>query len=120
MNRQKREKLRITLRKRRSRARIFGTAERPRLSVFRSLKHISCQLINDDEQKTIVCAGDKELSDEIRKKEKTAVAQEVGKLLAKRAKEKKVKKVVFDRGGRAYLGRVRSLAEGARQEGLEF
>lgn len=120
MGKLEREKLRVELRKRRTRAKVHGTSKRPRLSVFRSLKHISCQIINDEEQKTIISAYDKELSREVRKKGKVATAREAGKLIAQKAKEKNIKKVVFDRGGCAYLGRVKALAEGAREGGLDF
>lgn len=102
-------------RRRRIRAKVSGTADRPRLSVFRSLKHISAQLINDATGQTILLVTDKDL-----KGKKAAKAKEVGKLVAKLALAKKVKQVVFDRGGNQYHGRVQALAEGAREGGLEF
>jgi len=113
-------------RKRRVRKKIFGTPERPRLSVYRSLKHIYAQIIDDTIGHTLVSASS--LSPEIRerweelKKEggKTAIARAVGELLGKRAVEAGIKRVAFDRGGFKYHGRVKALAEGARSAGLEF
>ncbi|HIE33226.1 MAG TPA: 50S ribosomal protein L18 [Thermodesulfobacteriaceae bacterium] len=113
-------------RKKRVRKKIFGTPERPRLSVYRSLKHIYAQIIDDTRGHTLVSASS--LSPEIRerweelKKEggKTAIARAVGELLGKRAVEAGIKKVAFDRGGFKYHGRVKALAEGARSAGLEF
>ncbi|OAQ21069.1 50S ribosomal protein L18 [Thermosulfurimonas dismutans] len=113
-------------RKKRVRKKIFGTPERPRLSVYRSLKHIYAQIIDDTRGHTLVSASS--LSPEIRerweelKKEggKTAIARAVGELLGKRAVEVGIKKVAFDRGGFKYHGRVKALAEGARSAGLEF
>jgi len=89
------------------------------LCVFRSLRHIYAQLIDDKEGKTLVSASDLE----IKKKKgvkKTEIAKEVGKLIAKKAVAQKIKKVVFDRGGYKYHGRVKNLADGAREGGLEF
>ena len=112
-------------RHKRIRAKIYGTAERPRLSVFRSQKHIYAQLIDDDKGKIILAASDSALKGS--KKAKTDKAKEVGKLIAKEALDlpagrqgKKVEKVVFDRGGYKYHGRVKALAEGAREGGLKF
>ena len=122
-------------RHKRVRAKIFGTARRPRLCVFRSNKHIWTQLIDDEKGKTLVEASDLELkkqktetkkqrteSKKIEKKfsGKVAVAFEVGKLIAKKTLENKIEKVVFDRGGYKYHGRVKALAEGAREGGLKF
>jgi large subunit ribosomal protein L18 len=103
-------------RKLRVRKNILGTMEKPRLSVFRSNKYIYCQLIDDVTGKTLVAASSdiKELSD----KPKKDAAFETGKLLAEKAKDKKIKLAVFDRNGYQYAGRVRSLAEGAREGGL--
>ncbi|MEA3272127.1 MAG: 50S ribosomal protein L18 [Patescibacteria group bacterium] len=115
-------KKKINLRKRRHarvRARIFGATERPRMSVFRSLSHIYVQLIDDEKKITLVSASDKEL-DTKNFKGKVAVAFEVGKLIAKKALEKKIKTVVFDRGGYKYHGRIKAIAEGAREGGLIF
>ena len=103
-------------RHRRVRTKIVGTAERPRLAVFRSNRHIYAQLIDDDASRTIVSASDREVSGE--GAGKTDPAKEVGGLLAERAKAAGVERVVFDRGGRLFHGRVAALAEGAREKGL--
>jgi len=105
-------------RKKRVRSKIKGTAECPRLSVARSLKHIRVQLIDDNNGVTLFAASDQELK--AGKKTKTEVSFEVGKLIATKAKEKNITKVVFDRGGSKYQGRVKSVAEGAREIGLDF
>jgi len=105
-------------RHRRIRGKIFGTAERPRLVVFRSNKGISAQLVDDDSGKTLAGAswvGLKSFSGN-----KTDQAKEVGKALAASAKEAGIEAVVFDRGGYLYHGRVKALAEGAREGGLKF
>ena len=105
-------------RHKRIRAKIFGTAKRPRLCVFKSAKHIYAQLIDDEKGYTIISADDLELKKS--KKTKIDKAKEMGKLLAKEALTKKIEKVVFDRGGYPYHGRVKALAEGAREGGLKF
>ncbi len=113
-------------RQRRVRAKLTGTSEKPRLSVFRSSNQIYAQLINDAEGKTIASARSYEVKDEKSDKDskelkaKTLLAYNTGKLLAKRAEEKGVKKVIFDRGSYLYHGRVKALAEGARKGGLNF
>jgi len=126
-------------RHKRVRAKIFGTANRPRLCVFRSAKHIYAQLIDDERGRTLAAASDRELKGKRQKakgkitrqklktkeketvrREKVALAYEVGKLIAKRALEKGIEKVVFDRGGYKYHGKVKALAEGAREGGLKF
>lgn len=94
----------------------MGTKDRPRLSVFRSGKHIFAQIINDAESKTLVSASDLNLD----KSTKSQKAYEVGKKLAEKALKKKIKAVVFDRGGYLYHGRVLELAKGVREGGLEF
>lgn len=106
-----------TRRHARIRAKISGTKDRPRLSVFRSNKYIYAQLIDDETGKTLVAASDIGV-----KKGKTKVerAREVGSLIAEAAKVKKIKDVVFDRGGFVYAGRVKSLADAARETGLVF
>ncbi|MFN4178720.1 MAG: 50S ribosomal protein L18 [Armatimonadota bacterium] len=106
----------------RIRKRIIGTPERPRLSVFRSLKHIYAQIIDDTTGKTLCSAStlDKELRDKVKGLTKTQQAIEVGKLIAKRALELGIKQVAFDRGGHKYHGRVKALADAAREAGLEF
>jgi len=107
-------------RHRRVRARIKGTAKRPRLCVFRSAKHIYAQLIDDEKGRTIAAASNGELKKSKKLKIKKAKAFEVGKLIAEKAKAKKIEEVVFDRGGYQYHGRVKALAEGAREGGLKF
>ncbi|MFH1225876.1 MAG: 50S ribosomal protein L18 [bacterium] len=101
----------------RIRSRISGTAECPRLSVFRGLKHIYAQLIDDETGRTLASARDGEIKKPGPKAE-TALA--VGKLLAEKALAKQIKQAVFDRGGRRYHGRVKAIAEGARAGGLKF
>lgn len=110
-------------RKVRIRQRIKGTAEKPRLSVFRSAKHITAQVIDDTVGKTVAAASS--LEKEVRGQEtpfenKSALATFIGKLIAERAQEKGVKEVVFDRNGFLYHGRVKALSEGAREAGLKF
>ena len=107
-------------RKRRIRAKISGTAERPRLSVFSSNMHISGQIIDDEAGKTIVSASDTEKEAEKTKGTRTETAKSIGLLIAKKAKDKKIKKVIFDRNGKLYHGRVKAFADGAREGGLEF
>lgn len=101
---------------------IKGTSERPRLCVFRSLNHIYAQAVNDDMHNTIVFASSAEpvIRDNCKGKKKTEIAAMVGEVMAKRALEKNIKKVVFDRGGHKYHGRVKALAEAARKIGLNF
>jgi large subunit ribosomal protein L18 len=102
----------------RVRAKISGSAERPRLAVRRTLSHIYAQLIDDSSGKTLAAASDAELKD--KKLTKTEQATEVGKLLANKAKTKKIEAAVFDRRDKKYHGRVKALAEGAREAGLKF
>ncbi len=104
----------------RVRAKLSGTAERPRLNVFRSNKNIYAQVIDDVKGVTLVSAStlDKELK--IENRSDTAAATKVGELVAKRAVEKGISNVVFDRGGYLYHGRVKALAEAAREAGLKF
>jgi large subunit ribosomal protein L18 len=104
----------------RVRKKVRGTAEKPRLSVYRSLSHIYAQLIDDDAGRTIAAASDLEKGAQRNGNGKTGVAKEVGELIAQRAKEQGVSRVVFDRGGYRYHGRVKALAEAAREAGLEF
>lgn len=111
-------------RHRRIRKKIQGTAERPRLVVYRSLRNIEGQLVNDDQSRTII--GVSTLAQELRgfkaksRNPRVEFAREAGKLLAKRAKDAGVERVVFDRGGYKYHGRVKAFAEGAREGGLDF
>ena len=109
-------------RERRIRGKITGTQEKPRLSVFRSDKHIYVQAINDAQANTLATASTlcKELASSIQGKKKTDVAREVGKLIATRLQAIGVEKVVFDRGSFLYHGRVKALADGARENGLKF
>jgi large subunit ribosomal protein L18 len=106
-------------RHRRVRGRVEGTAERPRLVVFRSNRGIEAQLVDDLGGKTVVAASWLNLKKSF-KGDKTEQAAEVGKLLAANAKKAKVETVVFDRGGYLYHGRVKALADGAREGGLKF
>ncbi len=101
---------------------VAGTTERPRLNVYRSLNNIYAQIIDDSKGKTLVSAStlDKEVVELIKDKNKTEAARIVGEVVGKRAKAKKIKEVVFDRGGYLYTGRVQAVADGARASGLEF
>lgn len=111
---------RYAQRKARVRAKVVGTADRPRFSVFRSNVHIYGQLIDDEKGKTLISCSDLGAAGEKTKASKTQIAEKVGEDLAKKATAKKIKKVTFDRNGFAYHGRVKALAEGARKGGLEF
>ena len=106
-------------RHRRVRGKIFGTADRPRLNVFRSRSNINVQIIDDISAKTLVSASSYEKDFGIYGGNKEA-AKKVGKLVAERAIKKGIKSVVFDRGGYLFHGRVKALAEGAREAGLDF
>lgn len=124
-NIQKSARTRLARRKARVRARVIGTAARPRLAVFRSLKHVRAQIIDDGARRTLAAAADADLG---KKKTaapegmaaKVAAAYAVGQLIAERAKVAGITLVVFDRGGQRYHGRIRALAEGARAGGLTF
>lgn len=108
-------------RKKRIRKKVRGSADRPRLSVFRSASHIYAQVIDDDSNRTLVAASS--LSKEIvgsEKGKKSEMAKQVGKLVAKKCIESDIKKVVFDRNGFVFHGRIKELAEAAREAGLEF
>lgn len=106
-------------RQKRVRAKIYGSQQKPRLSVFRSNKFIYVQAIDDENQKTIVGVSEKELK-ERNKVKKTDRAFELGKLLAKKVLSKKITEAVFDRGSYKYHGRVKNIAQGAREGGLKF
>lgn len=108
------------LRARRARARVHGTASRPRLAVFRGLACISAQLIDDAKSITLCAVSERELADAQKKGTKTQRAQQVGILLARKAKEKGITSAVFDRRGNKYHGRIKAFAESARQEGLQL
>lgn len=106
----------------RVRKKITGTAQRPRLNVYRSLSNIYAQIIDDVTGQTLVSAStlDKEIKDSISYGGNKEAAKAVGQLIAKRAQEKNIAQVVFDRGGYIYHGRVQELAEAAREAGLDF
>lgn len=106
----------------RTRKRVTGTPERPRLSVYRSLSNIYAQIIDDSKGMTIVAAStlDDDFGDRKGHKGNVGMAKKVGELVAKRAIQKGLKQVVFDRGGYMYHGRVKALADGAREAGLDF
>lgn len=105
------------LRHRRVRAKVFGTSKRPRFSVFRSLNHIYAQLIDDEAGRTLIAASSKEIDLKGKKIDKAAA---IGKLVAEKALASGINRVVFDRGGYKYHGRMKSLAEAARATGLQF
>ncbi|MBU1167614.1 50S ribosomal protein L18 [Patescibacteria group bacterium] len=105
------------IRHKRVRARVNGTKDVPRLSVYRSHKHLVVQLINDQESKTLLGLSDASISGKATKSEK---AEKLGAEFAKKALDLKIDKVVFDRGGNLYLGRVQKFAEAARKAGLKF
>jgi large subunit ribosomal protein L18 len=106
----------------RVRQRVVGTPEQPRLNVFRSLKHIYAQVIDDSQGRTLVSAStvEPDLHKKVAGKTKTEQAAIVGQAIAERAQKAGLKKIVFDRGGYKYHGRVKSLAEAAREGGLDF
>ncbi len=122
MDKAKEKRLARQRRHARVRKRVRGTPERPRMTVFRSLRHIHAQVIDDTRGHTLVAAStvDAEVRGQLNAKDKTAQAAVVGEVLAKRALAAGVTQVVFDRGGNRYHGRVKSLAEAARKAGLEF
>jgi len=111
--------LKKELRKKRIRSKIQGSDKKPRLSVYRSSKHIYAQVINDSKSETLVSVNDREVKDE-KKRSKTEIALESGKIIAQKAIKQKIHEVVFDRNGNKYHGRVKALAEGAREGGLKF
>lgn len=106
----------------RVRKQIFGMPERPRLNIFKSLSGIYAQIIDDMEGNTLVSAStvDRDLREQVKGMKKTEQAKAVGKAIAERAKSKGISSVVFDRGGFRYTGRVKALADGAREGGLQF
>ena len=122
MSRQRTRKSMRLMRHARVRRRLIGTADRPRLSVFRALNHVYAQIIDDGEGSTLAAASSVE--SEVRQRKdglsKTDVSRVVGRLLADRAKERGVTTVVFDRGGYKYHGRVKALADVLREEGIVF
>jgi large subunit ribosomal protein L18 len=113
----------VRLRKhKRIRKKIFGTDERPRLSVFKSLRHTYAQIIDDEQKVTLVsvCTLSPEIKKQVKYSGNVAASKLVGELIAKKALEKGIKTVVFDRGGYIYHGRVKALATAAREGGLQF
>ncbi len=114
------KKQRRVRRKRSIRRTLMGTPERPRLTVFRSLKNISAQLIDDLSGKTLCSASTQDKAERVAKGGDCAAAAAVGKMLGERARMQNVRHVVFDRNGYRYHGRVKALAEAARKTGLEF
>ncbi len=117
MNKNKQKIIKRNIRHNRVRAKVFGTPEAPRLCVFRSAGNIYAQVIDDSSGKTLVSASSLKMKV---KGKKSEIAQAVGKAIAEVAIQKKISKVVFDRGGYQYHGRVKALAEGAREGGLKF
>ncbi|MDJ0798037.1 MAG: 50S ribosomal protein L18 [Calothrix sp. MO_167.B12] len=109
-------------RHRRIRGKVFGSAERPRLAVFRSHQHIYAQVIDDTAHHTLAAAStvEPELKSKLASGGNCDASQEVGKLIATRSKEKGITQVVFDRGGNLYHGRIQALADAAREAGLDF
>ncbi|MCR2043515.1 50S ribosomal protein L18 [Anaerosalibacter massiliensis] len=106
----------------RTRQKLTGTPERPRLNVYRSLEHIYAQVIDDTVGNTIVSAStlDKEIKEKVDNTSNKEAAKLVGELVAKRAQEKGISQVIFDRGGHIYHGRIKELADSAREAGLKF
>lgn len=117
MNKEVLKRNKREIRHKRVRSRVTGSLERPRLNVFKANRHIYAQIIDDASQKTLVSASSAEVKS---KGKKVDLAKEVGKAIASKALAKSIKIVTFDRGGFAYHGRVKALAEGAREGGLEF
>lgn len=120
MNSQKAKAKRHSRRKTGIRKRVIGSPERPRLAVFKSLHHIYAQVIDDMDGKTLASASTRDKGVSVEAPGNAKAASEVGKLLAERAKAAGVEKVVFDRGGFRYHGRVKALADAAREGGLSF
>jgi large subunit ribosomal protein L18 len=106
----------------RVRKHILGTTNRPRLNVFKSLTGIYAQIVDDSEGNTLISAStiDKELREQVKGMKKIEQAKAIGKAVAERAKSKGISSVVFDRGGFRYVGRIKALADGAREGGLQF
>lgn len=115
----KKEQIRRQRRHKRIRAKIKGTALRPRLTVFRSNQHMYVQLIDDDKERTLISCSDFEIREK-KTLTKLELAKQIGVVLAKKALEQNIKKIVFDRAGYKYHGRIKAIADGARQGGLKF
>lgn len=122
LSEEKISKVRLKKRVLRIRKKIFGTKDVPRLAVYRSLKHTYAQVINDESAHTLASCSTlcKEIREELKNKTKTEQAKIVGEHLAKKLNELKIKNVVFDRRGRKYIGRIKSLAEAVRSGGIKF
>lgn len=122
MDRSKEKYIARHRRKKRVRKKITGTSQRPRLAVFRSLRHIYAQIIDDEAGNTLTEAStlSPELKDNIPTQGNISAAKQVGALIARRAKEHQIESVIFDRGGNLYHGRIKALADAAREEGLRF
>ena len=122
MNLQQKKELNKLKRKKRIRRHVFGTSIRPRMTIFKSLNHCCVQLIDDEAQKTIVSAStvSKELKSALSQTGNTEAARKLGQLVAEKALAMNITAVVFDRNGFLYHGRVKALAEGAREKGLQF
>ena len=122
MDRSKEKYISRHKRQARARKKIIGNRQRPRLAVFRSLKHIYAQIIDDETGNTLIAAStlSSELKDSLSTPGNVNAAKEVGTLIARRAKDHQIESVVFDRGGNLYHGRIKALAEAAREEGLRF
>ena len=118
----KEAKVRLQFRKKRIRSKVSGTQERPRLSIKCGHKHIYAQIIDDSKGNTLASASTlvAELKSKLKSTDTIEAAKEVGKLIAKRASEKNIKKVVFDRAGKDYTGKIKALADEARAGGLDF
>lgn len=119
MNKIKAKNIIVARRKKRVRAKVFGTAERPRISVFRSLNHLYVQLIDDSQGKTLLSVKDKDLRVSSQDN-KTAKALAIGKILGEKALAQGIKQAVFDKGQYRYHGRIKAVAEGAREAGLKI
>ncbi len=121
-DKQKKKQIRLQRRQWSGRTNLFGTTERPRLSVFRSDKHIYAQVVDDYTGKTLAAAASTiaEIRGDLKNGGNIAAAKAVGKAIAQRAKSAGVTKVAFDRGGRMYHGRIKALADAAREGGLQF
>lgn len=118
----KQKQIQLRRRKRRIRKRVFGTADAPRLTVSRSLKNVSAQIVDDERGCTLVqvSSRNKDLRDELKSWGNVGAAKRVGEVLAERAQAKGITRIVFDRNGCKYHGRVKSLADAAREGGLKF
>lgn len=120
MNQRKNLNQRRERRKKRAHLRTRGNSQKPRLSVFRSNNYIYAQLIDDENQRTLVSASSRQLAEKGESKPKTVLAEKIGEKIAEEALKKGIRKVIFDKGAYRYHGRVKAVAEGARKKGLNF